>query len=206
MFLGRKIAEGKYRECFEISDDPSLCAKVQKNVIERRFLGFRVKYSLRIYTLLKFLIPDLNERELDIINDLPDELREYLPPISRLERDDGNGETRLVMTRSIDYDGSYSKVVSENGVIRNEMFWQHIEKIMNIMIQNNIFLFDITGRNMIVRKLSPTSWQPILIDLKSLDRSMYPYQLNLVLKSEREKKFHRKLRKFKDLYMPKDFD
>ncbi len=181
MQLADKIGEGNFRECFAVRNEPGLCVKRLKPQP-----GFFRRLSIFV------LRRDINREEFDIYNRLPDDLKPYFNPVLEFTGD------YLVTSRPVDYDGKHSKPVCEYGKISNVLFWEEISKLLDLFEKHNIWFFDafLKGRNVFVKKRSKDEWVPIIVDYKRLGWKAYPVQVNLVLDSEKRKKFYRYFRRF----------
>lgn len=188
--LREKIGEGRYRECFALGTN--LCVKKTKVKMVKTYWGFNVSFNMKLYIWLKFRTRNFNRKEYEIFLNLPTELQDYIPRSIRME------EELIIMERPRDFDGVYSKTAQKSGLISNPIFWKHVENIADILLRNNLFFLDIFyhGNNIIVKKISPDEWKPILIDVKRLGFYTYPFQLNLIFKSQQRKKFLRRMERF----------
>ncbi len=199
MELGQKIGEGKYRECFEIVGT-GFCVKKLKNFCDGD-MNFVSHFFSRVWDVVKYQSFNLNKKELDIFQNLPPELRSYLPEEVRLEETE-NGSF-LVVSRPRDYDGSFSKTLGENGLVKNDEFWEHLCRLVQLMIENEMFFWGVfQGSNIIIQKISFDHYRPVLVDVKKIGISHYPFQLNLLLKQKQKEKFLRKYRRFKQEFQP----
>lgn len=179
--LAEKIGEGHLRECFAVEGEPGLCVK-------------KVKPDLTLFQRLHllFIRRDLNTAEFNTYKRLPEELKPYFNPVVEVCRD------YLITSRPLDYDGSHSRPVSDYGSIANNIFWEEVEKVVALFEKHNMWFFDAfqLGTNVFVQQLSDTHWRPIIIDYKRLGWRSYPIQLNLLLDTEKKKKFYRKYQRF----------
>ncbi len=178
---GDKIGEGNFRECFAVVGEPGLCIKRLKT-------GLGLRQRLQVI----FLRRRMNHEELNTYKSLPAELKEYFNPIIEASDD------RLVTGRPLDYDGTHSRPVCDYGKVSNEMFWKEVEKVVALLDKHKIWFFDTfqIGTNIFVQRLSETEWKPIIIDYKHLGWKAFPMQFNLLLPSEKRRKFFRCYRRF----------
>ena len=193
------IGQGRFRDC--ISFDLKRCGKKQKKYLTRSFLGFNMQFDSTIYCRLLLGINDLNSFEYSIIKSLPHSMRNFIPENISLE------DNYLKMDRSIDFDGTYSTVISSYGSVDNKRFWEHIESLNQCLISNNLWFLDIfnEGNNLLVYRKSEDEYIPIIIDFKRLGRKMYPFQLNLIFASEQKKKYLRRYQRFQNRFNPLNF-
>lgn len=178
---GDKIGEGNFRECFAVAGEPGLCIKRLKP-------GLGPLQKLQVI----FLRRRMNHEELKTYKSLPAELKEFFNPII-----DASDEY-LVTGRPLDYDGTHSRPVCVYGKVFNEMFWGEVEKLVSLLDEHKIWFFDTfqIGTNIFVQRLSETEWKPIIIDYKHLGWKAFPMQFNLLLPSEKRRKFFRCYRRF----------
>jgi len=195
MKIGDKIGEGRYRQCFAVSGT-NLCVKKPKERLRKTYFGFQMSLSMKLYTFFKFLTTNFNQREYQIFCSLPAELKDYLPDIIKLV------DNLLFLQRPKDFDGAYSTTVQKMGAINNASFWEHIDRIVDVLVKNNLFLLDTFyfGNNIIVQRISREEWRPVLVDVKRLGFYTYPLQLHLVFKSQQRRKFLRRLQRFKNFF------
>ncbi len=180
MKLAEKIFEGHHRECFAISGKNLIVKKLKPGP---KILWIKTDWFYR---------RNVNREEYDLYRSLPDSLMKYFPSFVELKDD------MLIMERITDFDGRFSKTVLEYGRVANEFFWKDVETIVEILKDENLWLFDIFhyGNNMVVKKVSEEVFRPVIIDFKRMGWSSYPLQINLLFESECRKKFHRRLKKF----------
>ena len=149
MQQGELIGIGRYRECYAITGS-DLCLKKLRPV----------KFDFR--SLSSHLFRDINQEEFEIIKRIPDSLVPFFPDkISKNER-------MLISCRPKDFDGSYSRLIEETGIISNPYFWGAIDFIASEMIKHKLWWFDVLhlGNNVLVQKISETKYKPIVIDCK----------------------------------------
>lgn len=187
----QKIWEWRYRECFS-TDNPDLCVKKMKDRITRKLFWIQISIKSELFSLIKFWNDNINIIEYEVIKKLPKELLEYFPRIIYLEN------WVLYMERPRNYDWTYSITLQEHGPTDNEAFWEHIEKIERICRDNKFRLFDILRmwKNILIQKISETEFKPVIIDCKRTENWSKLTQPNLLLNSERRKKFYRRLARF----------
>lgn len=182
--LAEKIGEGNFRECFALQGEPGLCYK-------------RLRHDLGFFQRLQvhFLRRRMNQEEIHSYNALPPVLKPYFNPIVDA------GKSFLVTMRPMDFDGSYSLPLNDYGKVGNSHFWEQSELLADLLDSHGIWFLDIFGStNVIVQRLDEHLWKPIIIDYKHLGWKAFPMQLNLVLRSERRKKFFRNFHRFQSLF------
>jgi len=183
-----KISEGSFRECFAVEGDPCLCIKRL-----RPDLGFFKR--LQVWVLRR----RINEEEQKIYDNLPKELKSYFNPIVAASR------KKLVTVRPLDYDGQYSRPVSDYRAIPHEGFWQQVEEIVQLLDEHRMWFFDIflLGTNIFVQRLSANEWKPVIVDYKHIGWKSFPMQVNLLFATEKRKKFYRSYRRFEARFRKK---
>ncbi len=176
MEVGEKIGSGNFRDCFAVEGEPGLCVK-------------RLKQDLGFFQRLQvaFLRPGMNTEELAIYTSLPAGLKPYFNPVLSATRE------YLVTARPLDYDGSHSRPVCDYGKVANDGFWEEVERIVHLLDEHRIWFFDtfLIGTNILVQRESEARWKPVIVDYKHLGWKAFPLQLNLLLRSEKRKKFFR---------------
>ena len=194
--LVEKIGEGRYRECFAF-ENSDLCVKRLKPFIKKNYFGMEFKFETQKYVRRKFGIESLNQKEFEIIDDLPQWFGRYIPNEVFLKDD------LIYMSRPKDFDGSYSRTIQEHGRVDNPTFWRGVEDIVKMIEKNKLWFFDIFhyGNNLIVNKEYKCHWRPVVIDFKRLGSSSYPFQLNLRFEEQKRNKFYRRLNRFYDSFM-----
>lgn len=105
----------------------------------------------------------------------------------------------LISERPQDYDWWFSKTLYEYGKLENTIFWDHIENIKSLILNNEFYLLDtLQWRNLLVKKISETIYIPIIIACKRLWWKSYPLQINLIFKKEKDKKINRIFQRLRD--------
>ncbi len=182
---GKKIGEGHFRECYAVEGEPGLCIKKLRS-------DLKPLQKLHLFLFKR----DPNREEFLTYQSLPDELKPYFSPVVEFRG------KYLVTGRPMDHDGSHSLSLSVYGRVSNEYFWSDIDRIVSLLEKYNIWFFDAfrLGENVFVQKLSAKRYRPVIVDYKRLGWKSYPAQLNLLLNSERKKKFYRRLRRFEESF------
>lgn len=176
-YMDTKLKEiiwtGNYRNCFSI-ENSTLCAKKLKPL------------QMKLWSLISHLFIDINQKEVDIYNSMPKELQQYMPQTYYIKDD------LLISERPQDYDWWFSKTLYEYGKLENTLFWEHVQNIKNLILDNEFYLLDtLQWRNLLVRKISEDIYIPVIIDCKRLWWKSYPFQINLLFKNEKKKKINR---------------
>ncbi len=181
----KKIGEGHFRECFAVEGEPGLCIK-------------KLKPTLSFWQRLQLFLlrRNINREEYNVYYRLPSELKPYFNPAVSISSDS------LIVVRPMDYDGSHSRPVSDYGKVSNRIFWEEVEHIVSLFEKHNFWFLDAfqLGTNVFVQRLSEEQWRPVIIDYKRQGWRSYPMQLNLLMHSEKRKKFYRKYRRFLTLF------
>ena len=191
--VGEKIGEGNYRICYAVTGT-DLCIKKKKKYIAKKTFGHKLHYRSKIYNFFRFG-GDLNRIEYKAIMSLPEELQPYMPSHVQLLKED------LIMQRAKNADGSYSKMMQKGGKVRNKVFWEHIDKIVMIFSEKNIFPSDIfrNGNNIVIKKISENEWIPVIIDFKRMNQNLDLFQY---FEFGNKKKFYRRLNRFIKKFKP----
>ncbi|NAS30514.1 hypothetical protein GTQ40_06000 [Flavobacteriaceae bacterium R38] len=194
--IGEIIGEGNFRTTYAVKDK-DLCLKKHKKYVTKIIYGLKIDFRSNFFIFLKFGVSDLNVMEYKAIKKMPAELTPYIP--SDIEFIKGEG---LVMGRAKDVDGTYSEMMANFGPIHNKAFWEHIERMIKIFEDNNIYPSDILykGNNLIVKKVSDEEWIPIIIDFKRMNMG---YDLFSRFEFGSKKTFYRRLKRFKEAFKPK---
>ncbi len=120
MILKEKIWSGRYRESYATADS-SICAKKIKDKTTKKFFWLDVFLNTKIYLLLQFWIKDLNKKDFNIMQNLPDELQKYMPKDLKIEWH------YLIMERIKDYNWEYSKTLKDFWTVKNNLLF-NLEK------------------------------------------------------------------------------
>lgn len=195
--IGEIIGDGNFRVCYALKDS-DLSIKVNRKFITKKIGAISLKFPAVFFSLLKFGTFNPNKKEFDIIQNLPAELKTYLPNAIVLK------EGNLIQSRPKDFDGNYSSTVIKYGKVKNDAFWNHVKKIETIFIDHQFFPLDIFrgGGNVIIEKHSETEWKPIIIDIKRIGYRPIVDSLDfkLIFKSAQQKKFLQRMDEFKRKY------
>ena len=179
--LAEIIGEGNFRVCYAVTGRPDICVK-------------RIKPGLRFLRRMHLFLfrSGMNREEYKTYQRLPEALKPYFNPVIDA------GKNYLVTGRPMDFDGSHSRPVCAYGKISNDAFWKKMEKIISLFEHHNIWFFDAfqKGNNVFVQRISEHEWQPIIVDYKRIGWKSYPVQVNLLVDSEKKKKFYRKYTRF----------
>ena len=159
-------------------------------------------YPSAPYTLLKFGAANINEVDYANYQSLPETVRKEFTPEMRMIKG------IVVQERVVDYDGEPSLTIGEHtrkfGKLRNRIFWEKVERLKHIFLAEEEPLLGVfhKGSNVMVKKVTEDEWVPVLIDFKRVSGRSYPFQPNLQLKAEVQKKFLRQFEKFENDYKP----
>lgn len=198
--LKRDSEGGRYRETYLVGPKKDHVAKIPKDVIEKKYRFGTVPYPSAPYTLLKFGSTNINEVDYANYQSLPEAVRKEFTPEMRMIRG------VIVQERVVDYDGEPSLTIGEHtrkfGKVENPIFWERIEQLKRTFLAAEEPLLGVfhKGSNVMVKKVSEDEWVPVLIDFKRLGGRSYPFQPNLQLKGEVQKKFLRQFEKFESSY------
>jgi hypothetical protein len=197
--LAGSVACGIFYQFYDIQGSPSRWAKKAENIRTKRYaLGVTIRYPMRLYTRLKYGVPDIIRYEIEIARRLPDEIMPYLLQNMRLGRT-ADGSTVLCSDKVLNYDGGMSQTLNETGRVFNPSFWRHVEVICDVLKRHGAYLLGVFhgGNHVLVQKCSPDDWRPVLIDVVKCGRRLYPFQVNLTRPTAVRKKYYRQLERFK---------
>jgi hypothetical protein len=132
---------------------------------------------------------------------MPKELHPYLLKAVRLERAQ-SGSPLLCSDRLRDYDGAFSKTLSQTGRISNSQFWQEVAAICHLLRTSQLYLLGVFrgGSHLLVHKISPDHFRPVILDVTKMGRQWYPFQFNLWSRRSLEKKVERQLKRFMERF------
>lgn len=191
------IGDGNFRVCYALKNS-DLSVKINRKFVTKKIAGQTISLPAFIFSLLKFGTINPNKKEFEIIQQLPFELKPYLP--NHIEYKDGN----LIQSRPKDYNGEYSSTVIKYGKVDNNVFWNHVHVIESIFIKHQFFPLDIFrgGGNVIIEKISESEWKPVIIDIKRVGYRPIVDSLDfkLIFKSAQQKKFLQRMKAFKQKY------
>lgn len=174
-----KIGSGNLRDCFKVTGHEDLCLKVQKK------LGFFKGLQASL------LHRNKNIQEYQIYLNLPAEIKKYFNPIYEAHKH------FLLTGIPRNHDGSRCIPVKQHQLIGNDSFWKDVEQLYAYLDKNRLWFFDVlNGNNMFVMKKSEHVWSPVIVDFKRMGWEAFPWQFNLVLRSEKKKKLKRRYEKF----------
>lgn len=191
--LGSTIGRGHYRT---VSMDKGVVEKTLHTRRERKYLGVKIKWPMKLYTRFKFLVKDLNVEDWNnfrrFFKNCPEQLKESFAPVLGIGR--GGGSFTLKQMPILDFDGGLSRNLKQVGKISNPEFWERFHKIVDFLTTRNIPLLDIHPTNILVRRLSKTEAIPVLFDYKRMGAKHYPFQPLLLTKAGRRNRILKKAR------------
>ncbi len=189
-----KVNEGKFRTVYELDGK---AVKEMKQTIQKSygtgFLKFTVDFNIGRYTKNKFGIADFNEEEqknyLSFINRVPPQLRQNFYNIIGLYKTK-NGS--LLYTELVkNSDGTVSRRLSDYRNIREDSFWNQIRNMREFMLDERVYLLDVSGDNIVVKNTG-SSIIPVWIDYKRIGRRTYPFQLSTLTEELIRRKLKRR--------------
>jgi hypothetical protein len=201
--LGKPLHAGSCFQFYEIQGQPHRWAKkAEYDRVKRYPLGVTVTYSMKLYTLLKYGVPDVMQYECNQWRRMPQELHPYLLREVTLSRT-SNGDRVLSADKVMDFDGMPSRSLNDMGKIANPSFWKAVEVICDSLERHNLVLLGVFhgGNQLLVQKVSELEWKPIILDLTKIGRRMYPFQPDLWFRFSLKKKFCRQLSRFRNRFM-----
>ena len=187
--LENKIGEGNHREVYL---EDGLVYKAPKPYVRRRYGPFHITIPSSVYSLYELGAIDLNKFEyanyLRIISQVPNELKDSFVQIFGVITSPEDNSSLALTELVTNFDGSVSKTLSEYGTVTNPEFWERFDTIEKLFVGRDIPYFDIREGNIAVKELEDGNMVPVLIDYKKATIRAYPFQVNLLLQSERAKK------------------
>jgi hypothetical protein len=204
IILGEVVAQGVFYQFYDIQGVPHRWAKkLMTSRVKRYPLGVTVNYPMRLYTLIKYGVRDMMEYEMQVAQTMPREVRPYLLQNMILGRTP-DGDPVLCADKVLDYDGRMSQTLNQVGSVSNELFWRHVHQVCDGFERHRVYLLGVFhgGNHILVQKISPLEWRPVLLDVVKSGSTMYPFQINLWRDSSVRHKFHRQLQRFQNRFMP----
>jgi len=75
-----------------------------------------------------------------------------------------------------DYNNKMSKNIEEFGIKNlTQSFFDKLDEIIKMLIENEFYFYDVSQKNILVRRTSENEIEPVLIDYKFFNRK-YPFQ------------------------------
>ncbi len=168
-------------------------------VLNETITKFSKQIPTNLYTKIKYGINNFNEFETNVFRKrilpyIPGQLYDCFQFIYPTEEQDG--KILCISDLILNYDGSLPHSLSDSGKITDQTFWSRINDLENFFLEKDIPFFGIMDNNILVKETGE-SFVPVIVDYKRFGREVYPFQLNLCLKSERERKIKRKFSKIR---------
>ncbi len=201
--LGDIVEQGVFYRFYSIQGMPHRWAKKMVGSRTKRYpFGLTITYPMWLYTRFKYGVSDMIQYEMQISQTMPREIQPYFLQNQALGRTSG-GESLLCADRVLDWDGLPSQTLNRVGRVSNESFWRHVQVICDELERHHIYLLGVFhgGNHVLVQRLSPNEWRPVLLDVVKSGRTLYPFQVNLWLVSSVRTKFHRQLQRFRNRFM-----
>lgn len=182
--------------------DKGIVEKTLHSHKERRYLGVKIKWPMRLYTRFKFLVNDLNVEDWNnfrkFFKNCPEQLRESFAPVLDVKPRGSNFILRQMPV--LDFDGKPSKNLKQFGKVSNPEFWGRFHSIVDFLIKRNIPLLDIHPTNILVRRLSKTEAIPVLFDYKRMGAKHYSFQPLLLTKAGRRNRILKNARRIESMF------
>ncbi len=96
----------------------------------------------------------------------PASLRQHIAPISRRKIKDGHVMHQIRLVK--DFNGSISRTIEATGKIANAHFWKSFQRMVDELVRAHIPFYDFSSKNILVKRVSPTNWIPVLVDYESM--------------------------------------
>jgi hypothetical protein len=184
------IGEGAYR-LVSCDTDQNICIKTLKPARKKRYRFFEVSYPTSLYCLLRFGISNFNRYEEEqyrrLMKKVPEHLECHFAKVLSCQ-----GDT-LFQELIRDNSGSVSETL-EQAINIPANYWMRLHELMDFLISNDIFLFDIRAYNILVYRQSNEMAIPVLFDYKRIGARTYPLQPWLRFKWWARKKMRRRIK------------
>jgi hypothetical protein len=188
--LLKKIDEGRYREVYS---DGQQCFKFLKMHLVKTYGEHEVVYPLRLYTLFKFGIRDINVYELTIYQKMRFALPLFTNNVASLSRLQESTRGPVLVGKLItNVDGSVAQPLKAYGCVNDERFWERLHTVCFFLEQKGFPYFGLSDQNVVVRK-TLDGVEPVIVDLKRIGGQMLPFQPWLHFRYIRRAKIQRKL-------------
>ena len=175
LIFDRKIGGGYFRDCYAVKGHDDICIKI-----------INPRPGLLRALQLKYFRKKINLEEYETYKGLPEEIKKFFNPVHEAS------ENYVVTSMPLDYDGTPSLSLKKTNSVENKKFWDDVTYLFHFLIDNQIWFFDVfNGNNMFVLKQSKDDWVPIIIDYKQLGWKAFPWQVQLLLNSQKRKKLKR---------------
>ncbi len=194
---------GRFREVYVVGPEGKHIAKLPRPIIHKKYPFGTVPMPGPAYTLLKFGNTNINKVEFENYKALPNSVRDVYTPKCRLIKG------VLIEERVFDGDGTPSRSIDEHiaagETLDNEHFWKEVDTLRETLLADKAYLLGVFygGSNIMVQKISPEVWKPVMVDFKRLGRRSYPFQPHLWSDANLEKKFLRQFERFERAHRPK---
>lgn len=152
------IGKGKKRTIIQLSKDKAL------KVENKKFL-FRRPNRLEWENYQRYFA------------NVPRPLRRYFATLSRNRVMRGGRVHQIRIVK--DFDGAVSRSLRTTGPIQNEYFWKCFAELREWLRKQEIPFYDFSPRNILVKKLTPTNWIPVVVDYELVGSHSIPLQFLL---------------------------
>ena len=199
--LNQKISEGLYREVYRYNE---FAVKKTKLYIAKKLLFIKVWIPTSLYTLVTFAIRDLNKYEYtqyqSIISKTPPDLHKCFARVFKPIED--NKTSFSINQLVIDDGGQISKTLLDYGKVNDKQFWNMIDELEKLFLENRIYYLSIGGYNICVNRQVDGRLIPVLVDYKRIGIRTFWYQLLLYfpyfMKLKMRRRFQRLREDFRD--------
>jgi len=195
-----KIGEGRYRNVYRVGN---VAIKTLKPSIRKDYYFFNLTYEQHWYTKHKFGIGDFNQFEYDMftqfIEKVPPDFRNRFAHIHSVFQIEGTSHS--ISDLVLDSTGNVSRTLHKYGQVHSDVFWNHIDALQGVFIDEQIPLMDIRGENIMVQETSAGVF-PVFIDFKRYGARTYPVHFWLSSEKQRIAKMQRKFERLRELYRP----
>gem|GEM_PF-7052581 len=143
--------------------------KVSKDHTLSKLAGVSYRIPSWAHGFIRYGNTDINRAEWDVyrryFSNPPDELSNSFVRVRRHVR--VKRGSVLVSETVKDFDGNYSRTLTDYGKVNNPLFWKRFDEVANWIVRNRIPLTDWNSNNFVVKRVSATELIPVLIDYKS---------------------------------------
>lgn len=196
-----KIGEGRYREIYRISDD--IVIKVLKAKRTKSYGLFTVSYPTEVYTRRKFGVSDFNDEEYRnycrLAGKIPISLRSSFSAVfGVVETCSGIRGSLAELVR--DYDGGVSLPLNQGASACEGTFWERLQELEEFLVNERIWLMDIRGENLVVKRNYDGTSMPVFIDYKRIGSKTYPFQFLMRFESQIRRRMRRRFERLRRDY------
>jgi len=192
----KKIWEWAYREIYQIDND--ICIKKIKPYRVKTYFWCKIKFTTKIYTLLKFWALNINKIDLENYYKIKKLFPNNIPEINYLDK---NGN--LVQSIIKDYNWKKTITLLDFTDKIDYSIWMEFKNMVVMLLKYWIEIMDIRESNIFVQEYERWKYRLILSDFKRIWWRTYPFQFYLAFKVNRDKKTLRRLDRLEKILIQK---